>query len=137
MSAPRTWFNAATGYGALGYGAPAAIGAAIADPSTPVLCLTGDGGLQFVLSELGTAMDEATPVIFLVWNNNGYQEIERFMRDNAIKPEGVKPSAPDFVQVAKAYGMPAERITGTQALAPALDRAKAAGTAYLIDMMVD
>jgi acetolactate synthase-1/2/3 large subunit len=137
MQAPRTWFNAATGYGALGYGAPAAIGAAIADPSTPVLCLTGDGGLQFVLSELGTAMDEATPVIFVVWNNNGYQEIERFMIDNAIKPEGVKPSAPDFVQVARAYGMPAERITGTDALAAALDRAKASGSAYLIDMIVE
>ncbi len=137
MHAPRTWFNAATGYGALGYAAPAAIGAAIGDPSTPVLCLTGDGGLQFVLSELGSAMDENTPIIFLVWNNNGYQEIERFMVENAIQPEGVKPSAPDFVQVAQAYGMPAERIEGTATLALALERAKAAGSAYLIDMIVD
>ncbi len=137
MEKPRSWFNAATGYGALGFGGPAAIGAALGDPDTPVLCLTGDGGLQFVLSELGTAMDERTPVIFLVWNNNGYQEIERFMVDNAIKPEGVNPSAPDFVQVAQAYGMSAERIEGTAALASALERAKTAGSAYLIDMIVD
>ncbi|MEJ6390456.1 5-guanidino-2-oxopentanoate decarboxylase [Gymnodinialimonas ulvae] len=137
MPAPRRWFNAATGYGALGYGAPAAIGAALGAPDTPVLCLSGDGGLQFVLSELGTAMDERAAVIFLVWNNNGYQEIERFMRDNAIEPEGVKPSAPDFVQVAQAYGMPAERIIGIAALTQALDRALAAKTAYLIDMIVD
>jgi acetolactate synthase-1/2/3 large subunit len=137
MTAVRRWFNAATGYGALGYGAPAAIGAALGTPEIPVLCLTGDGGLQFVLSELGTAMDERAPVIFLVWNNNGYQEIERYMIDNAIQPEGVKPSAPDFVQVAQAYGMPAERIEGVDALGSALARAKAAGTAYLIDMIMD
>ena len=137
MDGPRRWFNAATGYGALGYGPPAAIGAALGDPSAPVLCLTGDGGLQFVLSELGTAMDEKTPVVFLVWNNNGYQEIERFMVDNGITPEGVKPSAPDFVQVASAYGMPAERIEGTKSLAAAIERARDAGSAYLIDMIVD
>lgn len=137
MTAPRRWFNAATGYGALGYGAPAAIGAALGTPDIPVLCLTGDGGLQFVLSELGTAVDERAAVIFLVWNNNGYQEIERFMRDNSITPVGVKPSAPDFVRVAQAYGMPAERIEGPAALGPALARAKAAGTAYLIDMITD
>ncbi|GAB5447886.1 5-guanidino-2-oxopentanoate decarboxylase [Gymnodinialimonas sp.] len=135
IAAPRGWFNAATGYGALGYGPSAAIGAALGD-GAPVVCITGDGGLQFCLSELGTAMDEKTPVIFLVWNNSGYQEIERYMVDNQIKPEGVKPSAPDFTAVAKAYGMPAERVEGTEGLAPALARAKAAGSAYLIDMIV-
>lgn len=136
ISQPRGWFNAATGYGALGYGPSAAIGAALGDASAPTVCITGDGGLQFCLSELGTAMDENTPVIFVVWNNNGYQEIERYMRDNDIAPEGVKPSAPDFVAVAGAYGMPAERIEGTDGLPAALDRAKATGKAYLIEMVV-
>ncbi|TIP77340.1 MAG: hypothetical protein E5X60_41365, partial [Mesorhizobium sp.] len=41
---PGGWFNAATGFGALGYGPPAAIGAALAVPDAPVVCLTGDGG---------------------------------------------------------------------------------------------
>ena len=136
IKAPRGWFNAATGYGALGYGPSAAIGAALGD-GAPVVCITGDGGLQFCLSELGTAMDEATPVIFLVWNNSGYQEIERYMVNNQITPEGVTPSAPDFAAVAKAYGMPAERVEGTDGLIPALARAKTAGSAYLIDMIVD
>ncbi|WP_257893342.1 5-guanidino-2-oxopentanoate decarboxylase [Gymnodinialimonas phycosphaerae] len=136
ISQPRGWFNAATGYGALGYGASAAIGAALGDRA-PTVCITGDGGLQFCLSELGTAVDERTPVIFLVWNNNGYQEIERYMRENQITPEGVKPSAPDFAAVAKAYGMPAERVEGTDGLIAALKRAKAAGSAYLIDLIVD
>ncbi|TIT86291.1 MAG: hypothetical protein E5W59_23380, partial [Mesorhizobium sp.] len=49
---PGGWFNAATGFGALGYGPPAAIGAALAVPEAPVVCLTGDGGFQFTLPEL-------------------------------------------------------------------------------------
>ena len=54
---PGGWFNAATGFGALGYGPPAAIGAALAVPDAPVVCLTGDGGFQFTLPELGAALD--------------------------------------------------------------------------------
>ncbi len=136
IAAPRGWFNASTGYGALGYGAPAAIGAALGEPERPVICLTGDGGLQFCLAELGAAMDERTPVIFLVWNNNGYGEIEQYMIDNAIPPEGVKPSAPDFVKIAAAYGMGAEAIEGTTDLEAALQRAHAAGAARLIEIRV-
>jgi len=136
MPAPRLWYNAATGYGALGYAAPAAIGAAFGDPDRPVLCLTGDGGLQFCLAELGTAIDEKTPVIFLVWNNNGYQEIERYMVRHDIAPEGVKPSAPDFVQVAAAYGMGGETVPGLDALPAALERARDAQAPWLIDLMV-
>ncbi len=134
ISAPRRWFNAATGYGALGYGAAAAIGAAIGDPATPVVCITGDGGLQFCLAELGTAMDEGARVIFVVWNNNGYQEIERYMLGNAIPPVGVKPSAPDFVQIATAYGIEAEMIVGTGDFVEALARARDAKVARLIEI---
>lgn len=134
-SAPGRWFNAATGYGALGFGPPAAIGAALAEPETPVLCLIGDGGLQFCLAELGTAMDEATPVIFLVWNNKGYREIESFMLENSIAPIGVDPSPPDFTRVAAAYRMPSERIVGTADLEAALQRAVTMGTPYLIEVL--
>ena len=55
---PGGWFNAATGFGALGYGIPAAIGAALAEPDAPVICITGDGGAQFSLPELMVAKDE-------------------------------------------------------------------------------
>ena len=109
-AAPRTWFNASTGYGALGYGPPAAIGAGIALGETPVVCIVGDGGFQFCLGALGTAAEENTPVIFVVWNNKGYQEIENYMLARGIEPVGVRPMAPDFVTVAKAYGLPAQRI---------------------------
>jgi len=118
---PHGWFNAATGYGALGYGPPAAVGAAIAEPETPVVCLTGDGGLQFTLAEIGSAKDAGANVIFLVWNNDGYQEIETYMVENGIEPEGVKPSAPDFLKIAEAFGLPAVRLGNIEDLPAALE----------------
>lgn len=131
---PHGWFNAATGFGALGYGPPAAVGAALAEPGTPVVCLTGDGGLQFTLSEIGSARDAGAKVIFLVWNNDGYQEIENYMIDNGIKPEGVRPSAPDFVRIGEAYGLPSVRLDDIDALDEALKRAAAHDGPSLIEV---
>jgi acetolactate synthase I/II/III large subunit len=132
---PGAWFNAATGFGALGYGPPAAIGAALADPEKrPVVCLVGDGGFQFCLSEIGTAMDEGANVIFIVWNNRGYGEIESYMVDQGITPVGVRPSAPDFTAIAKGYGMEAEAIDGPGPLRPALSRAARAAAPRLIEI---
>ncbi|MEL6598719.1 MAG: 5-guanidino-2-oxopentanoate decarboxylase [Pseudomonadota bacterium] len=109
---PGAWFNSATGYGTLGYALPAAIGAAIGAPDRPVVALTGDGGLQFSLSELGSAADIDANVTTLVWNNAGYQEIEAAMLADDVTPVGVTPSAPDFVAIARAYGLHADRLDG-------------------------
>lgn len=119
---PKGWFNAATGFGALGYGPPAAIGASLGEPDTPVVCLTGDGGLQFVLAEIGSAADCETNVIFLVWNNDGYGEIGTFMQDKGMEPVGVTPSAPDFLKIAEAYGLPSVRLDDISELADSLHR---------------
>ena len=97
------WFNAATGYGALGYGLPAAIGAAIAS-GRPAVALVGDGGIQFSLGDLGTIVEEDLPVIVLVWNNRGYGEIKRYMVDARVSPVGVDLATPAFADIAKAYG---------------------------------
>lgn len=121
--APRQWFNAATGYGALGYGLPAAIGAARALPGRPVICLAGDGGVQFTLADLGTAVEERLPVILIVWNNSGYGEIKRAMIAGRVKPVGVDLHTPDFVALGAAYGVEAARIERLDALAPALEGA--------------
>jgi len=117
---PGAWFNSATGYGTLGYAPPAAIGAAIGDPDRSVVCLVGDGGLQFSLAELGSARDIDADVAFVVWNSHGYLEIERAMTTAGVVPLGVTPSAPDFVAVAKAYGLPARRVRDSAALEDAL-----------------
>jgi acetolactate synthase-1/2/3 large subunit len=128
------WFNAATGFGALGYGPPAAIGAALADPTAPVVCLTGDGGFQFTLPELGAALDVGAPVIFVVWNNRGYREIETSMRDVGVEPVGVSPASPDFCKLAEAYGVAAERLGNISDLPAALRRAS--GRTYLIEVEI-
>ncbi|RVD66972.1 5-guanidino-2-oxopentanoate decarboxylase [Mesorhizobium sp. M7A.F.Ca.ET.027.03.2.1] len=134
---PGGWFNAATGFGALGYGPPAAIGAALAIPDAPVVCLTGDGGFQFTLPELGAALDARAPVIFILWNNRGYREIETSMLDVGVEPVGVSPAPPDFCKLAEAYGIGAERLADIEALADALKRARATGLPRVIEITVD
>lgn len=122
-AAPGLWFNAATGYGALGYGLPAAIGAALAQPDRPVICLCGDGGLQFVLGELGTAVETGAPVILLLLNNFGYGEIKSAMLAAGATPVGVDLYTPDFQALARAYGWSAELLDRTEDLP---DRLRAA-----------
>ncbi|MEM6460385.1 MAG: 5-guanidino-2-oxopentanoate decarboxylase [Pseudomonadota bacterium] len=100
------WFNAATGYGALGYGIPAAIGASVADPAAPVICITGDGGAQFSLPEIMTAVDENLPVTFVIWNNRGYREIATSMQAANVDVIGCDPSPPDFGHLAACFGIP-------------------------------
>jgi acetolactate synthase-1/2/3 large subunit len=134
---PGGWFNAATGFGALGYGPPAAIGAALAVPEATVVCLTGDGGFQFTLPELGAALDAGAAVIFVVWNNRGYREIETSMLDVGVEPVGVSPAPPDFCKLAEAYGIGAERLASVEDLADALQRARATGLPRVIEITVD
>lgn len=104
------WFNAATGFGALGYGIPAAIGAAIAQPDAPVICIAGDGGAQFSLPEMMVAVDENLPIRFVIWNNFGYQEIATSMQAANVEVVGCDPTPPDFEYVAKSCGMPFSRV---------------------------
>lgn len=122
---PRRWFNSSTGYGTLGYALPAAIGAWLGGGSEraargPVVCLIGDGGLQFTLSELACAVEAQTPIIVLLWNNQGYEEIKKYMVNRAIEPVGVDIYTPDFIGVAKALGCAAEAIDGVEQLRSAL-----------------
>ena len=121
---PRRWFNSSTGYGTLGYALPAAIGAWLGrGDGQPVVCLIGDGGLQFTLPELASAVEARTPIIVLLWNNHGYEEIKKYMLNRAIEPVGVDIYTPDFIGVAKALGCAAESIQGIEQLRTALRNA--------------
>lgn len=117
---PASWFNSATGFGTLGYAAPAAVGSALGHPGQPAVALLGDGGFQFTLAELGSARDCDADVAFLVWNNSGYMEIETSMTSAGITPVGVTPSAPNFSAVAAAYGLPSRRVQNRKELNAAL-----------------
>ena len=99
------WFNSATGYGTLGYAIPSAIGAKLASPASPVIAIMGDGGFQFTSSELMTASEENVPIIFVVWNNNGYKEIEDSMLLEGISPVGSSPKPPNFRLQALSYDL--------------------------------
>lgn len=107
---PRGWFNAATGYGALGFAPGAAVGAAIAAPGVPVVCLIGDGGLQFSPGELRTAVDEKLPVTYIVWNNAGFREIADALRNAKVPVLGCDPSPLDMEHFAMACDMPFARV---------------------------
>jgi len=116
------WFNAATGYGALGYGPGAAIGAALAAPGTPVVCLIGDGGLQFSPGELRTAVDEELPITFVVWNNAGFREIAEAMSGSGVQVIGCTPSPLRMEPFAAACDLP---FASVQALPGGLQAALA------------
>jgi acetolactate synthase-1/2/3 large subunit len=128
MPRPRRWFNASTGYGTLGYALPAAMGAWLgsaeaAAERAPAVCLIGDGGLQFTLPELASAVEAQVPLIVLLWNNYGYEEIKKYMVNRAIEPVGVDIHTPDFIGVARALGAQAEDVGDVEQLQAALLRA--------------
>lgn len=132
---PAGCFNAATGYGALGYAIPAAIGAAIAAPDATILCLVGDGGAQFSLPELMVAVDERLPIVFIVWNNRGYREIAAAMREAGVTVVGCDPTPPDFALVAASCGMTFEHCRPEpHAVAETLLRAREADGPVIMEI---
>jgi acetolactate synthase-1/2/3 large subunit len=139
LEQPRRWFNSSTGYGTLGYALPAAIGALLGDSREgaqrrPVVCLIGDGGLQFTLAELASAVEARAPIIVLLWNNQGYEEIKKYMVNRDIEPLGVDIFTPDFVAAAKALGCAAGRANDVEALRAALRQASESPLPTLIEI---
>ncbi|HQY44134.1 MAG TPA: 5-guanidino-2-oxopentanoate decarboxylase [Paracoccaceae bacterium] len=118
---PGGWFNAATGFGSLGFAPGAAVGAALAQPDAPVICLVGDGGLQFSPGELRTAVDEKLPITFVVWNSASYQEIAEAMEGVQIHVIGCHPSPLKMEPFAAACDLPFQSVPcDPQALSVAL-----------------
>ena len=117
--ATRRWFNSSTGFGTLGYGLPAAIGAMIGSKG-PVVSLIGDGGIQFTIAELICAAELELPLIVLLWNNQGYGEIRRYMEEGGLPLIGVNIKTPNFEPLAAGFGAGYRRITDKQQLLDAL-----------------
>ncbi len=124
-ASPGSYFNSATGYGTLGYGLPAGIGAKVGRPERPVVVLAGDGGVQFSLAELASAMEAKAPVILMLHDNGGYGEIKSYMVSKNIPPLGVDLHTPDFIAIGRAYGWHAEWLESYENLKPALEAARA------------
>lgn len=132
---PRRYFHSATGGGTLGFALPAAMGARRALPSDiPVVALIGDGAVQFTFMELASAVQEALPIIVLVWNNHGYREIREGMLANDVTPVGVDIDAPDFLMAATALGCHARRVESLDTLKEALQEALASGLPAVLEL---
>lgn len=129
---PGQYFNSATGYGTLGYGLPAGIGAKAAAPDKPVVVLAGDGGVQFSISELASAKEAKLPVILLLFDNKGYGEIKSYMMSQNIPPLGVDLYTPDFIGIGKAYGWNTEMVGDLDGLRAALGVAAASDEPTMI-----
>lgn len=117
--------HSAQGSGGLGYGFPAALGAAVADPSGPVLAVSGDGGALYSIAELATARQYDLNVTWLIVDDGGYGILREYMTDAFGQATGTELSRPDYVALAESFGVPGVRTTPS-ALADDLTKALAA-----------
>ena len=122
----------------MGFGLPAAMGAQVGCPDTVVWCIDGDGSFQMTIQELGTIVQEQTPVKIAIINN-GYLGMVRQWQQLFYKGRYVATpiSCPDFVKIAEGYGMPALRVKHKEEVAPAIEQAMAHNGPFLIDFMVE
>lgn len=121
--------------GAMGYGLPAAIAAKVADPSRTVVCFAGDGDFQMNCQELATALQYGAQPIVLLLNNGIYGTIRAHQeREYPARVSGTDMVNPDFVALARAYGMHSERVERTADFPAAFARAMASGTGAVLDL---
>jgi acetolactate synthase I/II/III large subunit len=124
--------------GAMGYGVPAGVAAAILYPKRMVLSVNGDGCFLMCAQELATAMHYKAKPIFLVVNNGMYGTIRMHQeRRYPARVSGTELTNPDFAAYARAFGAYAEIIERTEQFAPAFERARKSGVAALLELRLD
>ena len=105
-------FLTSGGLGTMGYGLPAAIGAALANPGEKVINVTGDGCFRMNMSELATIARYRLPVIDIIFDNHAlglvHQWQHMFCEDRFYETE--LPDGPDYVRISEAMGIPAYRV---------------------------
>ncbi|RAK09343.1 acetolactate synthase large subunit [Halanaerobium saccharolyticum] len=155
-SKPRTFISSG-GLGTMGYGFPAAIGAKLANPDRDVFALVGDGSFQMNIQELATAAKNHISVKIILFNNQylgmvrQWQELfydKRYSatclrRQSDCPPHCSAPNddcpemIPDFIQVAKGYGIKGETVTERSEIKTALKNAIQAEGSYLLNFMIE
>jgi acetolactate synthase I/II/III large subunit len=124
--------------GAMGYGVPAAVAAALRRPNRQVVALAGDGCFLMNGQELATAVQHGCDMLVLVIDNSAYGTIRMHQeREFPGRIAGTRLSNPDFAALARAYGCWADTVDTTEAFAPALDRAMAEPGVRLLHIRTD
>jgi len=131
--------------GSIGYGLPAGIGAAVAAPDRPVLCLQADGSAMYTISALWTQARENLDITTVIYNNGAYDilrlELIRACAGNAFGPKAAalldlgRPTL-DFVAMATGMGVPARRAGTADEFTAALTEAFAEPGPHLIDAVI-
>jgi acetolactate synthase-1/2/3 large subunit len=125
------------GAGTMGFALPAAIGAKIARPDKDVVAVIGDGGYQMTMQELGTILQYKIPVKILVLNNSYLGMVRQWQQLFHEKRYSCTEMVnPDFVKLAEAYDIPAQRVTRREDLVPALKDLLNAKTASFLEVVV-
>lgn len=126
------------GLGTMGFGLPAAIGAKMAAPDRTVCFFTGDGGLQMTIQELGTILEYKTDVKIILLNNNFLGNVRQWQEMFFNRRFSQTPLVnPDFVAIAKAYGIEAENVDSREQLDAAIERMVNHKGAYLLNVNIE
>ena len=134
---PRTFISSG-GLGTMGFGFPAAVGAAIGCPDKTIVCIAGDGSFQMNAQEMATATINSAPVKVVVVNNRALGMVRQWQtmfygkRYSASELDCV----PDFVKLADAYGWKAERVEAPGDVAGAFARMLETPGPYLVDLVI-
>ncbi|MGI9097822.1 MAG: biosynthetic-type acetolactate synthase large subunit [Solirubrobacteraceae bacterium] len=134
---PRRWINSG-GLGTMGFGLPAALGAAVGCPDQTVVCIAGDGSIQMNIQELATCSEDKIPVkVFIM--NNGYlgmvRQWQELFWDKRYSHVDMG-SFPDFVKLADAYGATGLRLTDKATLVDDMKQALEIDGPVLVDVRV-
>lgn len=138
VESPRSFITSG-GLGTMGFGLPAAVGAATAQPDRTTLLFTGDGGFQMTLQEMGTLAQENLPVKIMVMDNNCLGMVRQWQELFFDKryANTLLSQNPDFVQIAAAYGIAGGRAHDGASFSAELEKALATPGPYLIHCAID
>ena len=134
---PGRRFLSPSAYGTLGYGLPAAIGAAFAAPSASVVCLTGDGGIGYSLAELETAARYGVALTVIVLNNSALGWSRHYDRHFYGYEGETRFTDVDYAAVARGLGCDGFRVTTEGELTAAIAKAMGSTSTTVIDAVTD